>query len=175
MSRPLADTLFDLFVDSVRVADSVMEEASRALAGDGAETRPVDDAVSDWANQALRRAALPELGRTGPRGLFQDLVDSARAADVPAAALPFALPLAVTRLVGEQVLRAEPVLRTVRPAVLPDFVHFVAKTWSDLPIYFTLQYGEALALLTRRLDARPQDPEVRFALATTMLECGLFR
>ncbi|MEM1179768.1 MAG: FG-GAP-like repeat-containing protein [Acidobacteriota bacterium] len=177
MSRRLSESLVDLFVDSVRAADAVMDEAMRVLGdvGGSSEAGASDQAVREWANRALRRAALPELGRPGPRGVLEDLLDAARSTGAPAATLPFALPLAAARLFGDQMLRAEPVLRTVRPAVLPGFLRFVAKTWSDLPIYFTLQYGEALALLERRLDERPRDPDVRYALAMTLLECGHFR
>ena len=194
MSRWSRD-LADLFVDSLRVADAMISEADRLLSGlDGqpeehadenpVKNRPGDsttaDAVSTWANRALRRATLPELGRPGPQGLMRDLIDAAstsRPADFDQRPwlLPASLPLAFAGLFTEQLLRSEALVRTQRAEVLPGFLHFVSKTWSDLPVYFTLQYGRLLEELRRRLEERPHDSDLRFVYASTLLECGLFR
>jgi len=141
----------------------------------------VDAATSELANRWLRLArdtpARPgELGRAGRDAwrhlrrsfAYLDCGDPRQVLD-----LAFELPLSLGTLVTQESLRTLATLRAVPSELIPDFLDYVLETFSDLHVYFSLQYQEEIARLERRLERDPHDGEARLELGRTYLKCGL--
>lgn len=89
--------------------------------------------------------------------------------------LPLELPLAVSSLVVQEARRTLVTLYTVRPELWRDFIDFLVEIFNDLPIYFSLQYGEELQRYHEHLKQYPDDTRTRLELARTYMKCGLFQ
>ena len=143
----------------------------------------LDAATSDLANRLLRLLLSRWRHGTGiveaPRDVAEavrrswpgDGLDGARRW----LALPFELPLSLATLATQEGLRAVAALAAVRPELWVDFLDYVAEVFSDLSVYFSLQYGEELARQQRLVADRPDHGEARLELARTYMKCGLFR
>ncbi|MEM1204113.1 MAG: FG-GAP-like repeat-containing protein [Acidobacteriota bacterium] len=142
----------------------------------------LDGATSDWSNRMLRmalghrledgpvdwfRGAMRHTARSLPAGLVRD----------PRRwlSLPFELPLSFATLGLQEALRGLVAAQAVRPEALREMTEFLVETFSDLEIYFTLQYDDLLHRMKGRLADRPDDPQLRYDLARTYLKCGLFK
>jgi hypothetical protein len=90
-------------------------------------------------------------------------------------ALPLQLLVSVSTLTVQETLRTLVPLHAVRPELWGDFFDFVTETFSDLHMYFSLQYGEELERYQQHLQRYPNDAWARLELGRTFMKCGLFQ
>ncbi|HLE85542.1 MAG TPA: VCBS repeat-containing protein, partial [Thermoanaerobaculia bacterium] len=171
--------------------------ASGRPAEPGLPQAPVDGppdperATAELANRLLRAwRRTPIDGIADAAGLLELSAELSREAAAAAAAsfayldpgkprdwltLPGDLALASASLAVQEALRGLASARAVPPERLGDFLAFTVETFTDLPVYFSLQYREELERLRARLGRRPGDARTRLALGRTLMKCGLFR
>ncbi len=89
--------------------------------------------------------------------------------------LPFQLPIAVSSLTVQEILRTLGTIPAVRPELWSDFLNFTIEVFSDLPVYFTLQYGAELERYQKFLLERPNDAWAHLQFGRTFMKCGLFQ
>ena len=179
--------------NGLRSADTTLQQVQLALtqlAGQPSASRgkeaPVEGpvhlaaATSELANRLLRRA---QASNRAPSSWGWDLLDAARRS-LPQEtlwnprhwlALPLQLPVAMTTLSVQEALRTLVILEAVRPEVWGDFFAFVMEVFSDLHVYFSLQYGEELQRYQQHLQQYPDDAQARLELGRTLMKCGLFQ
>ena len=87
--------------------------------------------------------------------------------------LPLQLPIAISTLTSQEALRTLVILDAVRPELWVDFFNFVTELFSDLHVYFSLQYGEVLERHQQYLQQHPHDAWARLELGRTFMKCGL--
>lgn len=90
-------------------------------------------------------------------------------------ALPLQLPVALGTLTTQETLRSLVVLQAVRPELWGDFFAFVMEIFSDLQVYFSLQYAAVLERYQQHLQQYPSDAWARLELGRTCMKCGLFQ
>jgi tetratricopeptide (TPR) repeat protein len=143
---------------------------------------PADSAaaISELANRLLRRIRASNRTSTSwwwdaleaaYRSLPHDIAWNPRRWVV----LPLQLPVSVSTLAAQEGLRALVTLEAVRPELWGDFLNFVVEIFSDLQVYFSLQYGEELERYRRHLQHYPNDARARLECGRTFMKCGLFR
>jgi tetratricopeptide (TPR) repeat protein len=89
--------------------------------------------------------------------------------------LPFALPLAMSSLTIQEILRTIGTLPAVPPQLWGDFLNFTIEVFSDLPVYFTLQYGAEIERYQKYLQQYPNDAWAHLQFGRTFMKCGLFQ
>ena len=161
---------------------AVGEPVNPATAPPTERPRNVDEATSELANRLLRTAlrtpwrldALPEAGR-------QALDASLKSFPLPGfhdprrwLGLPLQLPLAISSLVTQEALRGLAAAQAVPARLMPDFLDFVVEVFTDLHVYFSLQYQDELRSYQQKVERDPKDHRSRFGLARTYLKCGLY-
>src|SRR5215471_19075354 len=120
----------------------------------------IEDATADLANRLMRLVlasnrdavdkcwqALDATLRSLPRNSLASLPHWL--------ALPFQLPLAVGSLTVQEIMRTFGSLPAIRPELWGDFLTFTVDLFSDLPVYFTLQYGAELERYRQYLQHHP--------------------
>jgi hypothetical protein len=140
----------------------------------------LEEATSDLANRLMRLAlsnnrdaaekswqALDAVLRSLPRNSLASLPHWL--------ALPFQLPLAVGSLTVQEILRTFATLPAVRPELWGDFLNFTVEIFTDLPVYFTLQYGAELERYQQYLQQHPNDAQAHLQFGRTFMKCGLFQ
>jgi hypothetical protein len=140
----------------------------------------LEEATSDLANRLMRLAL--SNNRDAVEKFWQAL-DAALCslprnslASLPHwLALPFQLPLAVGSLTLQEILRTFATLPAVRPELWGDFMNFTMEIFTDLPVYFTLQYGAELERYQRYLQQHPNDAWAYLQFGRTLMKCGLFQ
>lgn len=161
-----------------RIAHGLGERPERHAAPPLKGPADVEMGVSDLANRLLRlarsegmsrdcfRDALKAVGKSLPREGLKN----------PRAwlTLPFDIPLSLTSLTVQETRRSLLAFAAVRPVLWGDFLEFLVEVFSDLPVYFTLRYGEDLARRQRHLANHPADDKARLELGRTLMKCGLF-
>jgi hypothetical protein len=140
----------------------------------------IEDATADLANRLMRLAlasnrdavdkcwqALDATLRSLPRNSLASLPHWF--------ALPFQLPLAVGSLTVQEIMRTFGSLPAIRPELWGDFLTFTVDLFSDLPVYFTLQYGAELERYQQYLQQHPNDAWAHLQFGRTFMKCGLFQ
>ncbi len=183
LSAPPVEAGVSLLDSALRGTQSAI---SRALGTEAARTEPpvdgprdVDEATSELANRLLRN-----LRRTSWRP--GELPEAARQLAVDAAAsfrfrdprkwlgLPLQLPLSLATLATQETLRGLATVQSMPAERLGDFAAFVVEIFTDLHVYFSLQYREELDHWRSRLSRDPEDARARFELGRTYIKCGLY-
>ncbi len=200
MRRRISNSLLDSFVratgpvveSGLTVADRMlggMRSVVRTMANMGS-ARPapkppqgspanLDTAISEVANRILRFARFTRL-RPGRIALaYEDLSGAARKNRLRLEtrdwlALPAELPLSIASLAVQEGLRAVTSAQATPPERWVDFLDFVVETFSDLHIYFSLQYDEELERWKQCVRKNPEDARARLELGRTYMKCGLF-
>ncbi len=150
----------------------------RRAPSDGPED--VDAATSELANRLLRSALHARLTPGGIGELSREVAEAIeqsfrlRGAD-RWLALPLELPLALAGLGLRQAELAMVAARAVPEGEQGDFLGFVSELFSDLHVYFSLQYGREVDRWRERVRRRPGDARARLELGRTLLKCGLYR
>jgi tetratricopeptide (TPR) repeat protein len=90
-------------------------------------------------------------------------------------ALPLALPLAIGSLTIQELLRTLGTIPAVPPMLWGDFLNFTIEVFSDLPVYFTLQYGAEIERYQKYLQQYPNDARAHLQFGRTFMKCGLFQ
>jgi tetratricopeptide (TPR) repeat protein len=140
----------------------------------------VDGAVAALANRLLRTALHSGLSPRGVGESWREVVEAIqesfrlRGAD-RWLALPLELPLALASLGTRQAERGLVAARAVPEGELGDFLGFTTEIFSDLHVYFSLQYREEIERWRKRVERRPNDARARLELGRTYLKCGLYR
>jgi hypothetical protein len=142
--------------------------------------KDVDDATSELANRLLRTALH---ARLSPQGVGEASCDIAQALEESFRlrgadrwlTLPIELPLSLATLGLRQAERGLVAARAVPDGRLVDFVDFVTEIFSDLHIYFSLQYRQEIDRWREQLRRRPKNARARLELGRTLLKCGLYR
>ncbi|MEM7587672.1 MAG: FG-GAP-like repeat-containing protein, partial [Acidobacteriota bacterium] len=182
-SAPIAETWLSRLDAGLRQTQTALEAAlgtngqsdTAPLSG----PRSVDEATAELANRMLR------LLRRAPRNLSamptlgSDLLDAVQQSFPfrdPARwlGLPLQLPIACASLISQEALRGAAVAQFMPAHKLPEFLDFVVETFSDLHVYFSLQYREELAYWQERVQEDPEDHAARWTLGRTYTKCGLF-
>jgi hypothetical protein len=170
----------------LRQVQSVVEQLAGQITTTRGREAPVEgaadleEATSDLANRLMRLAlsgnrdtadkcwqALDAAFRSMPRNNLASLPHWL--------ALPFQLPLAIGSLTVQEILRTLAVLPVVRPELWGDFLNFTVEVFSDLPVYFTLQYGAELERYQKYLQQNPNDASAYLQFGRTFMKCGLFQ
>jgi len=138
----------------------------------------VDAAASEMANRLLRVARSRWRSAGGIARAPKDVLDAARRSWPRKGRLDprryFALPLATATLTIQEALRGSAMLQAVRPALWTDFLDFAVEVFSELHVYFSLQYGEELERQRELVQRDPADAAARFELGRTYVKCGLY-
>ncbi len=140
----------------------------------------VETATAELANRLLRAARHAELS---PRGLGEASREAVEAIEESFRlrgadrwlALPIELPLALAGLGVRQAQRGLVTAEAVPPGRLGEFLDFVTELFSDLQVYFSLEYREEIERWRERVRRRPGDDRARLELGRTLLKCGLYR
>ncbi len=138
----------------------------------------VDAATSEMANRLLRLArwrwrsadALAE----APRDVLDAVLHSWPREGRLDPRRYLALPLATATLALQEALRGTTALQAVRPALWADFLDFTVEVFSDLHIFFSLQYGEELERQRELVRRDATDTAARYELGRTYVKCGLY-
>ena len=149
---------------------------SRALGAEPAKHQPpvdgprdVDEATSELANRVLRGVlrtawrpgSLPEAARR----LAGDAASSFRFRDPRQwLGLPVQLPLSLATLATQETLRGLAAVQAVPAERLADFTAFTVEIFTDLHVYFSLQYREELEHWQERVRRDPNDGRARLEL-----------
>ena len=183
-SAPLAEAGLGRLDEALRGTQAVLDravgldEAARdAPPGDG--PRSVDEATADFANRMLRSAlrtpwrpsAIPDFTRQTLRALAASFAFREPRKWL---GLPLQLPLACASLTTQEALRGVAVTQFTSWRRMPDFLSFVIETFTDLHVYFSLQYQQELDHWQQRAEQDPNDHRARLELGRTYIKCGLF-
>jgi ASPIC and UnbV/FG-GAP-like repeat len=174
------------FDAALRQVQSVVDQ----LAGQATPTVPraapvigpadIEAATSELANRLLR---LARSSNRQPASWWSDAFDAVRCS-LPrdslwnprrGLALPLQLPVALGTLTVQETLRGLMALDAVRPELWGDFFAFVVEIFSDLPVYFSLQYSAELERYRQHLQQYPDDARARLECGRTFMKCGLFQ
>ncbi len=184
LSAPLAEAGLSAADQTLRGAQSLID----AALGDGESAfdsppedgpRNAEEATADFANRILRGAlrtpwrisALPDAARQ----IAEAATESFRAREPrDLLGLPLQLPLACASLATQEALRGLTAAQFTPVRRLPELISFVVETFTDLHVYFSLQYGEELEHWRQRARRNPRDHRARLELARTYLKCGLY-
>jgi hypothetical protein len=140
----------------------------------------IEAATSELANRLLR---LARSSNRQPASWWSDAFDAVRYS-LPRdglwdprrwLALTLQLPVALGTLTVQETLRGLMALDAVRPELWGDFFAFVVEIFSDLQVYFSLQYGSELERYRQHLQRYPDDARARLECGRTFMKCGLFR
>ncbi len=184
LSAPIAEAGLTVADEALRGAQSLLGQAL----GDGEsafDTPPVEgprnaeEATADFANRLLRGAlrtpwrpsAMPDAARQMLEAAAESfpLGEPRRWLD-----LPFKMPLAVASLATQEALRGLVAAQFTPARQLPEFLSFVVETFTDLHVYFSLQYTDELKHWQERLRRDRRDHRARLELGRTYLKCGLY-
>ena len=140
----------------------------------------VDSATSELANRLLRSALRARLDPRGlgeaSRELIEAVEESFRLKGADRwLALPVELPLSLASLGLSQAERGLVAAQAVPPGRQGDFIEFVTELFSDLHVYFSLQYREEIDRWRERVESDGEDDRARLELGRTLLKCGLYR
>ena len=141
--------------------------------------RDVDEATADFANRLLRGALRTPWRPSALPDAACQIADAA-ARSFPASGprdwlgLALKLPLSVATLTTQETLRGLAAAQCTPVHRLPEFLSFVVETFTDLHVYFSLQYTQELEHWQERLRRDAGDHRARFELARTYVKCGLF-
>lgn len=139
----------------------------------------LDAATSEFANRLLRFARFTQLKPERIALAYKDL-PSAAMKSIPLLetrdwlTLPLELPLSLASLGTQEGLRMVTSAQATPPERWSDFIGFVVEVFSDLHIYFSLQYQEELDRWRQRVEEAPNDAGARLELGRTYMKCGLF-
>lgn len=139
-----------------------------------------DEAASELANRLVR---LAKSGRRHPSDLMRESIKAAMHSlpharlknPVAWLALPIEIPLSLGSLTVQEIRRSIVSFIAVRPDLWGDFLDYVVEVFSDLPIYFTLRYGEELERRHAYVIENPNDSAARLEYGRTLMKCGLFQ
>jgi tetratricopeptide (TPR) repeat protein len=140
----------------------------------------VDAATSELANRLLRSALHARLTPRGVGEISREVVEAIeqsfrlRGAD-RWLALPFELPLSLASLGLRQAQLGMVAAQAVPEGGRGDFVGFITELFSDLHVYFSLQYRHEIDRWRERVRRHPGDARARLELGRTLLKCGLYR
>ncbi len=184
LTAPLAEAGLSRADDALRGAQSLLNETF----GDGESAfeapptsgpRNLDEATADFANRILRGARRtpwhPSALADAAGQVFEAAVESLPSRQpLEWLGLPFQLPLAVATLATQEALRGLAAAQSTSADRLGDLLSFTVETFSDLHIFFSLQYPEELEHWQERARRDPKDHRARLELARTYIKCGLY-
>ena len=183
LSAPLAEAGLSRLDAALRGTQSILEKA----VGDGSTAdsppkegpRNVDEATADLANRLLRGALRTPWRPSALPDATCQMVDAAAESfrfreSRRWLGLPLQLPVAVASLATQEALRGLAAAQFLPAERLPEFLSFVVETFTDLHVYFSLQYDEELAHWKERVRRDPRDHRARLELGRTYIKCGLF-
>ncbi len=186
-TAPLAEAGLEAMDGALTGAQSIL---SRAVGEPvGAATAPpidgprnVDEATSELANRLLRSAlrtpwrpdAVPEAAREVLDASLKSFSAPGFREPLRWFTLPLQVPLAMSSLLTQEALRGLVAAQFVPLRRMDDFLGFVVEVFTDLHVYFSLQYPEELRNWRQRVDRDPRDHRARFELARTFTKCGLY-
>jgi tetratricopeptide (TPR) repeat protein len=139
----------------------------------------LDTAVSEFANRAARifRFTRWETSELGPA--LQKVIAAARISSrqVDTAGLGPTLPLQLALSFGtlffQQALRILVTYDMVGAQAYPRFMSDFFESFTDTPVYVTLEYQDLIQQFKTRLKDRPGDAVTRVELGRTLIKCGL--
>ena len=140
----------------------------------------VDAATAELANRLLRSALHAQLSPRGFGEASRDLVEAVEESfRLHGAgrwlALPVELPLSMAALGVRQAERGLVAAQAVPDGHRGEFLDFVTEIFSDLHIYFSLQYREEIDRWRERVRREPGNDRARVELGRTLIKCGLYR
>ncbi len=141
--------------------------------------RNLDEATADFANRLLRGARRTPWRPSALPDVATQILEAA-ARSLPSRrprewlGLPFQLPLAVATLATQEALRGLAAAQSTSAERLGDLLSFTVETFTDLHVFFSLQYPEELEHWQERARRDPRDHRARFELARTLIKCGLY-
>ena len=174
----MADRMLGDMRSLVRDCASLGSAAQSSTAARG-QPADLDAATSEFANRILRLARFTQFKPNRIAIAYQDLSSAAMKSRPPLElrdwlTLPAELPLSFASLAIQEGLRAVTSAQATPPEHWADFIEFVVEVFSDLHIYFSLQYNEELERWQQCVKERPGDAAARLELGRTYMKCGLF-
>ncbi|MCP3963348.1 MAG: CRTAC1 family protein [bacterium] len=183
-SAPLIETGLSSLDAALRGAQSMLAKTL----GDGtsdldspptAGPRNVEEATAEFANRLLRGARRTPWKMSALPDVTGQVLDAFSRSFRPRGprdwlALPFEMPLAFASLATQEALRGIATAQFVPLERMPEFLSFVVEIFTDLHVYFSLQYPKELAHWQQRLRRDPGDHRARLELARTYTKCGLY-
>src|SRR5690242_9605454 len=185
--HPMQDILagfFETGLTAVDLGKTTIHKALTALAGTKASPRqqvpPVngpatlDAALSDFANRLVRIGWFANRKDPDPLKLAREIKEAARLSfqsidlwKPNGLVLPFALPLSMSSLLMESLLRALAVYSTVGVRQSPILLNNAMETFSEAGIYQGLEYTNLIDRYSERLQKDPNDFDARLELGRT--------
>ena len=140
----------------------------------------LDSAFSDFANRLIRIGRMTPLEPGEVAKSMGEVVQSARKSfgyldlrSPRALLLPLAMPLSLSGIFAESMLRAITVSSVIGPSRMPRFVEQVMEMFSDIGVFAAVEYGKLIERYRRRLVERPNDSATRLELGHLYVKCGL--
>jgi tetratricopeptide (TPR) repeat protein len=140
----------------------------------------IDTAVADFANRVARIIRFTRWDRVAPGGAFNEFLSAARRSfgqfdpgDPRNSAFLAQLALSCGTLVVQQGLRLLAAAQVVRPR---EYARFMADFWesfTDSPVFLSLEYRELIEKYEAHLAQHPNDHALRCELGRTQIKCGL--
>lgn len=192
-NNPMQDVLARFFETGLMAVDlgkTTIHKTLTALTGTKASSRqegpPVngpaalDTALSDFANRLVRIGWFANRRDPYLLKLTGEIMEAARrsfqSVDLwkpNGLALPFTLPLSVSSLLAESLLRILAVYSTVGVRQSPILLDNAMETFSEAGVYLKLEYTELIDRYSERLQKDPNDFDARLELGRTYIKCGL--
>jgi len=140
----------------------------------------IDTAVADFANRLARIVRFTHWDGAAPGVAFREVTSAARRSfgqfdlrDPHNSAFPVQLALSFGTLFVQQGLRLLAAAQVVRPSEYPRFLTDFFESFTDAPVFLSLEYRELLEKYEARLAERPDDDATRCELGRTQIKCGL--
>jgi len=140
----------------------------------------LDTAVADFANRLARIVRFTHWDGAAPGVAFREVTSAARRSfgqfdlrDPHNSAFPVQLALSFGTLFVQQGLRLLAAAQVVRPSEYPRFLTDFFESFTDAPVFLSLEYRELLEKYEARLAERPDDDATRCELGRTQIKCGL--
>ena len=184
----LSASAAEMGLGAMETSVGVAQQAVRTTFGHGRRTRakraPVDGptnadtASSELANRLLRSALRARTDSHGLGELSRELLEAVeqsfrfRQTD-RWLSLPFELPLALAALGIQEAERSLVTAQAVPSKRLGEFAAFVTELFTDLDVYFRLEYREELRRWRDRVEREPENDRARLELGRTLIKCGL--
>ena len=185
LSTAAAEAGLEVMGSSLELAETTARRAfghSRKRSGGAPADGPedFDAATAELANRLLRAARRAELSPHGLGQASREAVEAVEETLRPRSAdrwlaLPIELPLALAGLGVRQAQRGLLTAQAVPEGRFGEFLGFVTELFSDLEIYFRLEYRQEIERWRVRVRRRPDDARARIELGRTLVKCGLYR
>src|ERR1051325_5864511 len=141
----------------------------------------IDTAVADFANRVARIIRFTRWDSVAPSAALNDILSAVRRSfgqfdrsDPRSSAFLAQLALSFGTLFVQQGLRLFAAAQVVRPSEYAIFFSDFWESFTDSPVFLSLEYRDLIAKYEAQLAQTPDDHALRCELGRTQTKCGLY-